>query len=265
MSKHNNHKKCIEHPNHIISVQKLSKQNKEKRLKRIELYNLNPKICCFCFKNIIYDKKNSKFCNHSCSASFNNKNHTSKRNFSQQGLINIKNTKILQHQKSKKKYELNKTLCVICKKSLPYNKRTNKSCSKLCFSSIISNTAKNNPLFGGNKNNKSFWYTSSIAGKVYLESSYELIIAQILDNNNIIWSRPKPFKWIDSNNVSHNYFPDFHLLDSNIYLDPKNYYLILKDKDKIERVKQQNNIKVFILNKTQLTLNYINDLINSTN
>src|SRR6185369_4397320 len=96
-------------------------------------------------------------------------------------------------------------------------------------------------------------------------SSYELIIAKILDENKIFWYRPKPFKWLNTiKNTSHLYYPDFYLKDFNIYLDPKNNYLIEKDKFKIESVISQNNIKLFILNKNQLTLDYIKELILST-
>lgn len=37
-----------------------------------EEYNKNPKLCLYCNSAIPYKKRNNKFCNHSCSASFNN-------------------------------------------------------------------------------------------------------------------------------------------------------------------------------------------------
>ena len=39
----------------------------------VDSYNKNPKICKYCGKIIPYEKRDNDFCNHSCSASFNNK------------------------------------------------------------------------------------------------------------------------------------------------------------------------------------------------
>ena len=46
---------------------------------RIEDYNKSPKLCKFCNTPIPYDKRYNDFCNHSCSAKFNNstKNYSS--------------------------------------------------------------------------------------------------------------------------------------------------------------------------------------------
>lgn len=38
----------------------------------IETYNKNPKTCKYCGKIIPYEKRDNDFCNHSCSASYNN-------------------------------------------------------------------------------------------------------------------------------------------------------------------------------------------------
>lgn len=43
------------------------------KLKRIEDYNSNPKLCKNCNLVIEYDKRRNDFCSHSCSVSFNNK------------------------------------------------------------------------------------------------------------------------------------------------------------------------------------------------
>lgn len=41
-------------------------------MERIKNYNLNPKLCRFCGNSFIYEKRYNTFCNHSCSAKFNN-------------------------------------------------------------------------------------------------------------------------------------------------------------------------------------------------
>lgn len=88
---------------------------------------------------------------------------------------------------------------------------------------------------------------------VYLHSSFELKVAQELDKFGIKWIRPNPLNWIDESNVEHRYYPDFYLEDYDIYLDPKNDYLINKDKEKIKRVNEQNRVNIIVLDKNNLT------------
>lgn len=103
---------------------------------------------------------------------------------------------------------------------------------------------------------------------IKLDSSYELVVAKDLDKNNIRWERPNRIKYV-FNGSDHYYTPDFYLIDYDVYLDPKNDFLIeninpgtgIKDVDKIKLVEEQNNIKVIILNKSQLTWEAIQALI----
>ena len=106
--------------------------------------------------------------------------------------------------------------------------------------------------FGGKNYRKTFEYNG-----VLLESSYELILAKELDKNNIKWIRPKRFKWIDKSGKQRHYTPDFYLPNFNIYLDPKNDYLIKIDSVKVELCSIQNNVTIHILNKSQLSWDYI--------
>jgi hypothetical protein len=46
--------------------------NKRKRTERIEAYELNPTKCQHCGTALPYNKRQGKFCNHSCAAQFNN-------------------------------------------------------------------------------------------------------------------------------------------------------------------------------------------------
>lgn len=96
---------------------------------------------------------------------------------------------------------------------------------------------------------------------VKLDSSYEVVVAESLDANNIFWERPGRFPYHDNNGILHYYTPDFYLPEYNIYLDPKNDYLIehgqlgfdYSDKQKIDWVCNQNGIRVLILDKDNLT------------
>ena len=88
---------------------------------------------------------------------------------------------------------------------------------------------------------------------VKLDSSYEVIVAKILDKYAIEWVRPKePLFWIDSNNIKRRYFPDFFIPSSNVYLDPKNSYLFEKQKEKIEWIHSHTS-NVFFLRKEDLS------------
>lgn len=116
----------------------------------------------------------------------------------------------------------------------------------------LSKIAKINEL-GGHTSKKQIFYKTIEGNVVYLQSSYEIKVANELDNNGIKWTRPKFIEWIDDNKLSHRYYPDFYLCDFDIYLDPKNYFLQKKDRLKIELVQKQNNVKIIILSENELS------------
>ena len=99
---------------------------------------------------------------------------------------------------------------------------------------------------------KTFTYTKMNGDIVKMDSSYELIVAKILDAHCIEWTRPEPIPWIDSNGVMHNYFADFFIPTKNIYLDPKNEYCFHVQAVKIKCLSEQYNNIVF-LHKDELT------------
>lgn len=111
---------------------------------------------------------------------------------------------------------------------------------------------------GGHTSKKRIYYLMKNNDFVYLQSSYEVEVAKQLDANNIMWIRPKPLLWIDDNNMEHRYYPDFYLIDYNVYLDTKNDYLIKKDKKKIESVCKQQNVRILVLSVDMLSWNRIN-------
>ena len=102
-----------------------------------------------------------------------------------------------------------------------------------------------------------------------LGSSYELTVCESLDENNIRWDTCRRFNYIDPKGKARTYTPDIYLIDYDVYLDPKNDFLIknpnpklgFTDVEKIQRVMDQNNIRVIILNKLQLSWTTIKSLL----
>ena len=99
----------------------------------------------------------------------------------------------------------------------------------------ISNTMKNNPNAGGLRigsgRGKKMWYSSPIAGNVYLRSTYEFRYVKHLDEKQISWKGNIigfPYVW---ENTVHHYYPDFYLEDENCYVEVKGFKT-LKDEAK---------------------------------
>lgn len=93
--------------------------------------------------------------------------------------------------------------------------------------------------------NKGSYYKNT-----WFDSKWEVQVARSLDENNIKWERPRyGFIWNEKGN---KYYPDFYLVDHDVYLDPKNEFLQKKDKIKIEEAQRINNIKVIVLSENQL-------------
>lgn len=135
---------------------------------------------------------------------------------------------------------------IVCK-GHPHSEETKK---------YLSECAKKRKLGG--------WYSSKRIeyNGIMLQSTYELEFAKDLDKNNISWIRPDFFLY-KLNGKDHRYYPDFYIESLNVYVDPKNDFLInnvnkrlgISDKEKINLVEKQNNIQIIILTKDELTYN----------
>lgn len=126
----------------------------------------------------------------------------------------------------------------------------------------ISSTMKTLGTFGGYREGsgrtKKYYVLDSFGTRVCLQGSFEVLCSKILNKLKIKWVRPSCL-WYSDNKK--RYFPDFLLVDYNIYLDPKNDFLIKIDKEKIKQVLKENNVKLYILSKKQITKEYILSLI----
>lgn len=81
------------------------------------------------------------------------------------------------------------------------------------------------------------------------DSNWEVTLAKRLDELNIRWIRPKPLKWIDSKQLERNYFPDFYLIDYDLYLDPKNKYCREIQKEKLDYISKRYNLRILNSNE----------------
>jgi hypothetical protein len=95
--------------------------------------------------------------------------------------------------------------------------------------------------------------------KTWLQSSYETQLADIMTQNDILWCRPKALSYNDGDR-DRKYYPDFFLPDYDLYLDTKNDYLAKVDAGKIELVRNQHGIQLFIITQKQITLEYLQSL-----
>lgn len=124
------------------------------------------------------------------------------------------------------------------------NKKVWNSGKKDCFSA---DTIRKMSIAACNRIKKNSKYSKNVKYKgVILESSYELLFAQQLDEFDIKWIKCHGvrFPYTDVNGKERGYVPDFFLPDFGMYVDTKNDYLITKDRYKIDQVIRENNIDV---------------------
>lgn len=198
--------------------------NFSKKLISWKNYYQNPKHCKFCNTVLDWFKRYNQFCTSSCSAKANNLGRTHS---------DTTKLKIAQTNTGKKRPNSKPPLkacftsvklseCPQCKK-FSYKRVTSNYCSKEC---AVTKRIKNGI--------KSIQYEYK---GIFLDSSWELKLAQFLDANSIDWERPKGVKY-----GTKTYFPDFYLPKYDLYLDPKNPYLISISQDKMNQIEQLINI-----------------------
>jgi hypothetical protein len=117
-----------------------------------------------------------------------------------------------------------------------------KTCSEKCYHDLLSKLARENPNCGGETNYKRYRYNG-----ILMDSKWEVDLAKWMDENGIIWDRSRKrhqLFWFDENGNNRRYYPDFFIPKINVYLDPKNPYLMKCDKYKIQRVIERNNVEI---------------------
>lgn len=222
-----------------------------KKLQRIEEYNKNPTRCRCCDGALSYTHKRNQFCSSTCSGRFNNKarrdsgwsmSETSKAQISAslKSTINeMSDEDRKQRRRTPPKARLKNPdvdiTCSVCKKvvTVPFIKRRYSTCGSVdckVYASVGMRTYQNG-------SRKPVWFFNPHQGKdVLLESSWEVKVATLLIELGVKWIRPPFIKWIDSKGIQRRYFPDFYLVDYDVYLDPKNPYCMVKDIEKMAAV-----------------------------
>lgn len=81
---------------------------------------------------------------------------------------------------------------------------------------------------------KTTQYTQVDGNIVNLDSNWEVLLAKRLDNLSVNWIRPSPLPWVDKDGITHNYFADFYLPNYDLFIDPKNKFVMSEQKEKID-------------------------------
>lgn len=188
-----------------------------------------------------------KFCSQSCAAKYNNKgrklSNSTKEKIGKAIKKKIINGELIMPKRQEKWAE---KVCPVCNKKYKIKKWREKEgrgkfCSDIC--------ARKRPGQGGYRegsvrNYKSGWYISPTAGKVWLDSSYEFIMAEYLDKKKYKWRKNyQGFPYINTKNEQHNYIPDFYVNDIDLWVETKGYFTE-NDKCKLRDFPNQNKIKL---------------------
>ena len=122
-----------------------------------------------------------------------------------------------------------------------------KTCSKSC--SIEASVGER--TYQNGSRSPEYYYNENTGEEVLLESSWEVEVAEKLDNLDIRWTRPDPIDWKSENGDKHKYYPDFFLPAHNLYLDPKNPYCMERDKEKMKKISEKVDIVFGSLEKVK--------------
>lgn len=233
----------------------------------------NVKVCKLCGKMITGNTSQRSriiFCNQSCAAIYNNRERSTKCETVKccicgKNMIRISKKKkrcddCRMKEQIRRQVQRNKILtqqirdtippkgvvffecvCAICNVKFRSRYKKAQTCNKKCFKELLSLKSKANSNCGGETGYKKYRYK-----EIYMDSTWELDIAKWMDERQIEWKRSRKimFWWTDKNGNRRRYYPDFYLPKYDLYLDPKNKYLLKQDEYKLNQVIKENNINL---------------------
>lgn len=107
---------------------------------------------------------------------------------------------------------------------------------------------------GGGFTHIKYYDVVNLLNETYkVRGTWELKIAEWLTVNNILWVRKKYIQYIDNDGVIRTYTPDFYIPSLDIYLEVKGYFSE-KDKDKLDKVVNQNKIVLFLIQSKHIKM-----------
>jgi len=220
-------------------------------------------------EQLIFSSFVKSFCDSSCAALYNNAmrpaGHPSRiQNNQSRSTKAIKSS--LQNKTKRDAASLKFTKVSQCKSCSKWFPGRRKTCSTECLITHLTTIANARPKHFRPANRINIVYNG-----VKLGSEYELTVCKSLDANNISWNVPSWFTYPDLNGKFHKYYPDLYLPEYDIYLDPKNDYLINNpnpyhgycDLDKIKWAENFNNITVIVLSKDNLDWQSIKSILSA--
>lgn len=118
----------------------------------------------------------------------------------------------------------------------------------------ISDAAKNGKMGGyrhGSGRSNGSWYESPIAGRVYLDSSYELAFAKFLDEGKVPWVRNQDRFPYHHEGKERKYIPDFFLPLADCFIEIKGFETEL-DRTKWRSLREQHQKTLLVFFEQEL-------------
>lgn len=260
------------------SLKKANYKLKINYLKKVENYNNHPKLCLHCKLALDYKKHfKNKYCTNKCSALHNNptkgrqrtdleKENISKslkgKKWNQEKKERMKRQNFIPHNLGKKMSDEQKIL--ISKKVKEYYQNNPEAALK--HSETMKNKghtketreimSKKRSLYlenmgqSGFKHIKNYKIVNTLGDEYFVRGTWELQLAEWLNNNNILWTRKIYLTYFDGE-INRTYIPDFYLPKQNIYFEVKGYFK-KADKIKMSLVREQNKVNIIMCFKKQI-------------
>ena len=194
--------------------------------------------CKKCLKNFETKWENQKFCSRSCANSYTNSLRERSEETNRKTAESVSKWREENPEKallSLKNIGKGKNILYPYPRTRLFGYRTCNCCSKKYWSTTFDSKTCSPECARLNSTYRKIVHLYEHNGiQLKLESSWEVEIASWLDGLNVKWERPKHIPWTDITGKNRKYFPDFYLNDFDIYVDPKNLYLIGKDEEKLQ-------------------------------